>query len=253
LKPSFHLSSAHSKNPLMQYKSKLLSVAAAAFATLASSSVHAGRPFFTEDAGVLEKSACEWESVAAHASVDGAPSATQLTTQLGCGVGSLGGIATQLAGGLGQSRSGGFTDKAYWLSGKSGWTAAGDAPLMLAVACGANWLRPEGGTSSLQTVFVNWVATQPLMDKVTGHLNLGWVGNRLAKLNTTTWNAAVEYAVTDVVDVGAEVFGAERSNTFMGTGVRWALSKSLSLNAGYAVQNGGDRNRLGSLGIKLSF
>jgi hypothetical protein len=237
----------------MQYISKRLSVAAAACATLACASAHAGRPFFTEDAGVLEKSACEWESVAAHTSADGTPSTTQLTTQLGCGVGSLGGIATQLAGGLGQSRSGGFTDKAYWLSGKSGWSAAGDAPLLLAVAYGANWLRPAGGTSGLESVFLNFVVTQPLVDKLTGHLNLGWVGDRPAKLNTTTWNAVLEYAVTGAVDVGAELFGFERSNAFMGTGVRWTVSKSLSLNAGYAVQSGGDRNRLGSLGIKLLF
>jgi hypothetical protein len=114
-------------------------------------------------------------------------------------------------------------------------------------------LRPDGGTSGLETVFVNLVATQPLVDKVTGHLNLGWVGNRPAKSNTATWNAGLEYAVTDAVDVGAELFGAERSNAFMGTGVRWAVSKALSLNAGYTVQSGGDRSRFGSLGIKLSF
>jgi hypothetical protein len=237
----------------MQYRLKPLSAAAAVCATLACSSVHAGRPFFSEDAGVPEKSACEWESVAAHASADGTPSAAQLTTQVGCGVGSLGGIATQLAAGLGQSRSDGFTDKAYWLSGKSGWSGAGDAPLMLAVAYGANWLRPAGGTSGLASVFVNFVVTQRLADKLTGHLNLGWVGSRPARLNTSTWNAVVEYAVTDAVDVGAELFGFERSSAFMGTGVRWTVSKSLSLNAGYAMQSGGDRNRLGSLGIKLTF
>jgi hypothetical protein len=228
-------------------------LAVTACATLMCSSAFAGRPFFTEDAGVLEKSVCEWEPVAAHASTHGTPSATQLTTQLGCGVGSLGGIATQLAAGVGQSRSGGFTDKAHWLAGKSGWTATGDAPLMLALAYGANWLRPSGGTSGLETVFINLVVTKPLVDKVTGHLNLGWVGTRPAKSNTTTWNAALEYAVTHAIDVGAELFGVEHDNAFMGTGLRWAVSKSLSLNAGYAVQSGADRNRLGSLGIKLTF
>jgi hypothetical protein len=235
----------------MKYASKQGIVAACV--TLICASAHAGRPFFTEDAGVLEKSACEWESVAAHASADGTPSATQLTTQMGCGVGSLGGIATQLAAGVGQSRSDGLTDKAYWLSGKSAWTAAGDAPLMVAVAYGANWLRPSGGTSGLETVFVNLVATQPLVDKVTGHLNLGWLANRPAKESVTTWNAALEYAGSDTVDVGAEVFRVGSSNTYLGTGVRLAVSKALSLNAGYAVQSGGDRNRLGSLGIKLTF
>ncbi len=226
---------------------------AAACVTLICSSAHAGRPFFTEDAGVLEKATCEWESVAARASADGASSSTQLTTQVGCGVGSVAGIATQLAAGVGQSRSDGLTDKAYWLSGKSGWSASGDAPLMLSVAYGANWLRPAGGTSGLETVFINLVATKPLFDKVTGHLNLGWTANRPAKESATTWNAALEYAVTDAVDVGAEVFGAERSDAFMGTGVRWNVSKTLSLNVGYALQSGGSRNRLASLGIKLTF
>jgi hypothetical protein len=235
----------------MKYSAKHLF--AAACIMLIYSSAHAGRPFFTEDAGVLEKGSCEWESVAAHASADGAPSSTQLTTQVGCGVGAVGSIATQLAAGVGQSRSDGFTDKASWLSGKSGWSDSGDAPLLLAVAFGANWLRPSGGTSSLETVFINLVATKPLVDKVTGHLNLGWLANRPAKTSVATWNAALEYAVTDAVDIGAEVFGAERSRTFAGVGTRWTVSKMLSLNAGYAVQRSGDRNRLGSLGIKLTF
>lgn len=235
----------------MQYSAKQLVVAACI--TLIGSSAHAGRPFFSEDAGVLDKGSCEWESVAAHASADGASSSTQLTTQVGCGVGAVGRIATQLAAGVGQSRSDGFTDKAYWLSGKSGWSGSGDAPLLLAVAFGANWLRPAGGTSGLETVFINLVATQPLAEKVTGHLNLGWLGNRPAKTSAATWNAVLEYALTDAVDIGAEVFGAERSNTFTGVGTRWTVSKMLSLNAGYAVQRSGDRNRLSSLGIKLAF
>jgi hypothetical protein len=237
----------------MKYTLFRLNVALTACATLMCSSAFAGRPFFTEDAAVLEKSVCEWESVAARASADGSASATQVTTQLGCGVGSLGGIATQLAAGVGQSRSGGVTDKSHWLSGKSGWTSAGDTPLMLAVAYGANWSRPDGATSGLETVFVNGVATQALAGKVTGHLNLGWVGNRPAQLNSTNWNAGLEYAVTDTVDVGAELFGVEHANAFVGAGARWAVNKSFSLNAGYAVQSGGDRHRLGSLGIKLTF
>jgi hypothetical protein len=52
------------------------------------------------------------------------------------------------------------------------------------------------GTSGLETVFINWVATTPLADKVTVYVNFGWGVNRTAELNTTTWNSALECAVT---------------------------------------------------------
>lgn len=236
---------------MMKYSSRHL--IAAACSALMCASAHASRPFFAEDGGVLEKSSCELESVVAHASADGMLSATQLTTQVGCGVGQLMGIATQLAAGAGRLHSDGSTDKAFWVAGKSGWSAADNSALMLALAYGANWLRPAGGPSRLETVFVNLVVTKQMTEKVTGHVNLGWLGNRPAKTSVATWNAVLEYAVTDAVDVGAEVFGAEHASAFTGVGMRWAVSKALSLNAGHAVQKGDPRNRLSSLGIKLAF
>ncbi len=59
---------------------------AAATLALLATSAHAGRPLVTEDAGVLGKGECEWESFLASARISGSPTVNGWDTQVGCGV-----------------------------------------------------------------------------------------------------------------------------------------------------------------------
>jgi hypothetical protein len=85
-------SAARSANPI----AAALSMALLAFA----GHVQAGRPFATEDAGVLAQKECEWESFAARARTRGEPRETGWSTQIGCGVG----FKTQVALAFGRSK-----------------------------------------------------------------------------------------------------------------------------------------------------
>lgn len=63
----------------------------------------------------------------------------------------------------------------------------------------------------------------------------------------------VEYAATDAVDSGAEVFGAADARRDARTGVRGGIRKTLSVSASCSLQNGGIRTRAGSIGMKFAF
>src|SRR2546423_8806415 len=77
-------------------------LAVAVCALLLSPATWAGRPFTTEDAGVIAAGACELETFGAHARASADPSDRGGWGQFGCGIG----FDTQLAVGAGRFRSG---------------------------------------------------------------------------------------------------------------------------------------------------
>lgn len=108
-------------NPLCRARS-VLSPVCWAVLWMASLPVQAGRPFATEDAGVLAQKECEWESFAARERTHGAPSETGWNTQVGCGVG----FKTQVALAFGRNKSESAHTNALGLSAKTGLIDGGD-------------------------------------------------------------------------------------------------------------------------------
>ena len=211
---------------------------------------HAGRPLATEDAGVLAKGECEWESFAARARDSGA-SAHAWATQLACGFMS----EAQVALSFGQSRAGGSTDQSLSVNGKWGLLRGKDDEASVILAWGLVSAKSPGSGFKLGSLFLNGVLTKPLSEHWTGHLNLGWMQDRSStpRIKALTWNLAAEYALGNGFEVMGEWYGAERSDAVLGAGLRWAASKAWSLNAGYAVQTAGARGKLLSVGAKLMF
>src|SRR6185295_9162342 len=73
----------------------------AACVMLMSSATWAGRPFTTEDAGVIDARTCELEAFGSHARAQTDPSARGAWAEVGCGIG----FDTQLAFGMGRFNS----------------------------------------------------------------------------------------------------------------------------------------------------
>jgi hypothetical protein len=73
----------------------------AACVMLISSATWAGRPFTTEDAGVIDARNCELEAFGSHARAQSDPSERGAFAQVGCGIG----FDTQLAFGMGRFSS----------------------------------------------------------------------------------------------------------------------------------------------------
>ncbi len=110
-----------------------------------------------------------------------------------------------------------------------------------------------GGSFEHELTYLNLVATREIAPNWTGHANLGWVRSESADANSTTWNLAIEKSLGNGVDLMGEVYGDDRSDEWLGLGVRWAASDKLSLNASYATQNDSPRVRLWTVGFKYSF
>ena len=220
-------------------------------ATLAAAShAHAGRPLATEDAGVLAQNECEWESFAARVRAPGAL-AHAWVTQLACGVMP----ELQVALSYGQTRGHGHADESASINGKWGLLRGYGDEASLVLAGGSVGGKTSGTGFRLGGLFLNGVLTKPLAENWTGHLNLGWTQDRTSRPHALamTWNLAAEVAAGNGLEWMAEVYGAERSDAFVGAGLRWAAGKAWSLNAGYAVQLAGARTKLLTVGAKLTF
>ncbi|EHR72996.1 hypothetical protein BurJ1DRAFT_4197 [Burkholderiales bacterium JOSHI_001] len=210
---------------------------------------HAGRPFSTEDTGVLEPRDCEWEGFSARLKSPGADTARALSTQLACGLG----LRTQLGLAYGQAKAGGDTARSLGLNGKTRLGGDSKAPLQWTLAWGAAALKEPGSSFKFDTVYANLVASQVYGNGWTAHANLGTAHSRLGHQASTTWALAAEKAVGAGVDLGAELYGDDRSEPWVGLGVRWAASDAISVNASWARQGGSNGARLVSAGFKLAF
>lgn len=221
---------------------------AAALLTLAGAA-HAGRPLATEDADVLGRSLCEAEGFHARLSASGTPDTRGWTLQGACGIGG----STQLALAYSRARSDGTTGEGLLLGGKTGIIGREGDGLGLTLAWGLTGAKLGGGSFEHELSYLNLVATREIAPGWTGHANLGWLRSESTKANSTTWNLALEKSLGNGVDLMGEVYGDDRSDEWLGLGVRWAASDRLSLNASYAAQNQSPRVRLWTIGFKYAF
>ena len=228
----------------------ILATACVSAVMFAAGPAQAGRPFATEDAGVLEKGDCEWESFAARARTRGESSVTGWNTQLGCGVG----FKSQVALAFGRSKFESENTNALALGAKTGLIDGGENGTSVTLAYGGVAAKGPGeGSYRWNTTAVNLVLTRPLSADWIVHGNLGWTRDRPGKLDSTTWAVAAEWAATEQWTVGAETYGDDRNKPWLGVGARWTISKAWSVNASYAVNRETPRTSAASVGFKFAF
>ena len=212
-------------------------------------SAHAGRPLATEDADFLAPGQCEAEGFVARASASGEPSVRGWTLQGSCGIGAN----TQLALATSRSRSDGVSGSGLLFGGKTGILPREGDGLGLTLAWGLVGEKPPGASMEHELTYLNLVATREFSPGWTGHANLGWLRSESAKASSTTWNLALEKSLGNGIDLMGEVYGDDRSDEWLGLGVRWAASDRLSVNASWATLNATPRARLWTLGFKYAF
>ena len=214
----------------------------------------AGRPFATEDAGVLERGDCEWESLAGRSRSRGSPTERSLSTQLGCGLG----WDTQGAVAAGRGRAGDDRSQAWSLGFKTALPSiegnSTEQAAAFALAYGAEVDRQgEQRSYRRSSAFVNLAATRPLGAGWTAHANLGWRRDHAERRDSTTWALALERAAGESFDLGVEAYGDDRGGRWLGAGLRWNLGKAWSLNASYAANAETPAVRLAVVGFKFAF
>lgn len=207
----------------------LTALACAAF----SLSAQAGRPLQTEDAGVLERGACELEGATQRVSVDGAR-ATEHALQFGCGIG----FKSQVALNASTAKDGSERSRGLALVGKTAlWSGAGDNPAGLTLAWGLQWAKADGDSRRHAATDLNLVYSRPLPAELTLHANLGHSRDELGKQRSTTWGLALEHAGFGPVAPMAEFFGDDREPAWWNLGLRWTVvPEKVFLDVSYGRQ-----------------
>lgn len=238
----------HTPNALRPALSSMSRLLAASALVACATSALAERPLQSEEADVLDRSECEFEGVAAHASVSGA-SGSERALQLGCGIGH----GTQLALGLARASAGGAHADGLALGGKTRlWQGSEDAGLALAYSLA--WGRADGGSWEHAETALNLAYTRATSKALTWHANLGHARDEIGGAAATTWSLALEHAGFGAFAPMAEVFGDDREGPWWNLGLRWTLAdEKVYLDASYGRQMASGRARLVTLGFKFAF
>jgi hypothetical protein len=214
---------------------------------------HAGRPLQTEDAGVLDRAACEIEGFTARASAFGT-ALRENSLQLGCGVGA----STQLAAAVARAKEDGASARGFELNGKTrlwqGAAAKDDTPAALTLAYALGWSRQSGDKTRHAATELNLAYSHPLDAEWTAHANLGHARDEIAKAGVTTWGLALEHAGFGAWAPMAELFGDDRDAPWWNLGLRvTALPEKFFIDASYGRQITSGKPTLWSVGFKLAF
>lgn len=219
----------------------------------ATFTAQAGRPLTTEDAGVLEAGECELEVYAGHERQRPEGRARGASVQGSCGVGH--GVQAALAAERVRVRGSedAGRDEGGLLSFKARLLGEDDDDPALALVGGLHWGRHDHEAFRRDSLALGLAGTLPLPQGFTAHANLGHYHDHAERQRSTFWALALEKALTDTVDLGAELYGDDRGRPWRGLGLRWAATPSLTVGTSYAVQAGAGRARLVTVGVTLGF
>lgn len=228
-------------------RGRLLFVMMAVLLAVCHGPAWAGRPFSTEDAGVIGKGSCEVEAFAERLRLSGEPNERGLSAQVGCGV--IG--ATQLAFALAESKAAGEKSRVMRFSGKTQLIDGGESRPSFALAYFTGRDRAPNDSWRSGASGVLAVVSAPVRDWLV-HTNLGVTAERNPSRSATGWALAFErVAVAKGVDAGFEFFGDDRNTTWAQVAARWHFKpERLLFDASLGRQtSGGDVNRV-TVGLK---
>lgn len=227
-------------------------LAAALCALTLSLPALAGRPLQTEDAGVLDRGACELEGAQLRLRVLG-ETGTENGLTANCGIG----WNSQVGLGLAWARAGGERSRSGGIGGKTGlWAGQGEGAPALTLAWGIGADRDSGHwrRSDHFATLVASVGAGP----GSLHLNLGHVREREPRRAITTWNLAWEHEGHPIGGLTlapmAEVFGDDRGDRWWNLAARLTLvPERVFVDVSWGRQTNADKARLVTAGFKLTF
>jgi len=213
----------------------------------------AGRPLQTDDAGVLDRGACEVEGAAASLKLSGV-SARDSSLQLSCGVG----MSTQLALAASHASTDGSSADGIEINGKTelwkGKPVKDDQAAALALGYAVASAKVAGSSWQHAATEFNLIYSRPFAGDLTLHANLGHSRDEIANTGSTTWGLAFEHAGFGAWAPMAEVFGDDRDAAWWNVGLRFtAIPDKFFVDASYGRQMTGGAPTLWTVGFKFAF
>lgn len=214
---------------------------------LNSPAAWAGRPLVTEDAGLLAKSECEWESFLGR---QANPKVALGATQVGCGIGGN----TQLALGASRESYAGTASNYALLAGKTAFGTTDEALPRLAVAYALQSGRVQTDYLDYTNAEIKGVLSVPYGAWLL-HANAGLLHSHQDHTNRVTWAVAAERpGAIGQLDLMGEIYGDNKNSPWVQVAARWtAIPDKLSFDVSYGVHASSTRERLATLGMKLAF
>jgi hypothetical protein len=236
----------------MKLNAPTLTLLAALLGSLAAPA-QAGRPLQTDDAGVLDRGACEVEGATGSLKVGGI-SARDSSLQLSCGVG----VLTQLALAASHASGDGGSANGIEVNGKTelwrGKPVKDDQAAALTLGYALASVKPAGEGWRHAATDLNLIYSRPLAGELTLHANLGHSRDEIANTGSTTWGLAFEHAGFGAWAPMAEVFGDDRDAAWWNLGLRFtAVADKFFIDASYGRQMTSGAPTLWTVGFKLAF
>jgi len=221
----------------------------AAIAADYSENAHAGRPFTTDDASVLEAGSCQLE-----AWVDRSNVRTEGWVAPACNFGL--GIEWQLGGARAHVDGRNAYSQSY-AQGKFAFVSVADHSWGLGLVVGVQRFalrEAERGWSDPYVLVP--LSFQVGTEGALLHLNAGWTRDKAEARDVTPWGVAFETPVTGTpVTLLGEAFGLNAHHPMYRLGGRWnAAAKNLDLDLSWVTRPGGVRSeRYVSIGLYYKF
>jgi hypothetical protein len=206
----------------------------------------------TEDAGVLERAACELEGVMLRQRT-GDERANETGLGAACGFG----LNSQIGLGVAHTHEDGLRSRSLTLGGKTQvWRGAGEDAASVTLAWALVSSRHNGGWKQTDRS-LKLVTSMPIAWG-TVHFNLSREHQMGTRLNSNTWGLAFEHGGIEAGGLTwapmVELVGASRESAAWNVAVRaTVIPERFFLDSSWGQQTGGDKARLFTLGFKLAF
>ena len=203
----------------------------------------------TEDADVLARGECEWESAYERVRLSGAPSVRAWGTKVGCGW--LDGH--QAALGYARASALGVHEDSFSLGGKSALSERPEGGWGLTLAWELSTLKGSGGGHRFDGSMVALVFTQSFAGQGLLHLNLGTSRSRLAGESSPFWALGAEWALNDSIGLLAETYGVRHEKPQFGLGLRWNASEAWAIGLMASQTRADPKLKTGLLTVRFGF
>lgn len=194
----------------------------------------AGRPFFTDDAGLTESRTCQLEAWTQRARNTHEWWALPACNPFG---------NFEVTAGLTElSPDGADRVRSYVLQGKTLMRPLEADNWGVGLAFGT--VHPDHGRADSYYAYVP-LSVSMGGDSFIVHVNLGWRSDRAQDTNRTTWGVGTEYALASRVTIFAEIFGDDVTKPTAHTGFSFGLIPdriNLDMTYGRNTESENDRN-----------
>lgn len=227
----------------------LHSIAALACAVICHT-VQAGRSSVTGASDVAQVGDCEVETALARIRPRGEASQHDTSLRLACGIG----WDTEVEATAARQRGGDGRSQTLALEAKTTLSERGDGRIGWALAVGVGAERSSGSTWRRNEHSVAVEATVRLGPTWLVEAKLGALRDRLVRRDSLLWAAAVEHALSDLLEVRAEVEGDDRGRPLASLAMKYTVwPDHLKLKLAYGARSGPQAERRANLGLQYEF